>query len=576
MQPIDRFIAALEARDCRPRRGTARCPAHEDSSPSLTFREGTDGRVLFDCKTGCNHDAIVNALGLEWKDLFPDKDEPARSAPSQPARAKLPTEDDLAIYQEDLHGDEVLMRALHKLRGWTPDALKKLGVGVASPETVTELTKRREGLRRLVLPVRDKDGTLINVVLYAPNPDTRGNHPKVLALAGHPRDLFPPPENFPVDEPLFVLEGEPDGISGATIHVNATSIPGVSGWKPEWTERLKKYDAILTLDCDSQGRTRATEASSVLLKAGGTIRTLDLDPTRADGYDLGDFTKNATTDILRSGARKLLLDLAEGIRRKEPFKLRPVSGRDFVARVPKANPDDDFLGPFFRRGHRVAIGGHTGHGKTTFILQAIAAAAYGDQFLKWRGRGQVKCLVVDLEQGERSLAKRLRETRIAERNGYVQIVNIPEGLELDRKLEQRVAVEETLATGNWDIVLLDPAYQLVAEEPTEDAQAQALVRMLDGWRSRFGFCLVIPMHCRKAAQQGHGLTIHDIHGRGMMLRNAEVVMGIERVKKGEAKLHWWKDRDGDLDVPLSSYWKMKFDRSNLFQWAPELNEEEAA
>jgi hypothetical protein len=135
-------------------------------------------------------------------------------------------------------------------------------------------------------------------------------------------------------------------------------------------------------------------------------------------------------------------------------------------------------------------------------------------------------------------------------------------------------VEEALGSGGWDIVLLDPAYQLVAEEPTEDAQAQALVRMLDGWRSRFGFCLVIPMHCRKS-QPGQKLTISDIHGRGMMVRNAEVVVGIERVKKGEARLHWWKDRDGDLDVPLSSFWPVTFDRRNLFQWDP-MSDAEAA
>lgn len=597
MQPIDRFIAALEARGCRPRRksggsGIARCPAHDDKSPSLTFDEGVDGKVLFDCKTGCDRARVVEALGLEWGDLFEDQ-EPGRSEVRAPARVKeksvpirpptsnLPTEDDLAVYREDLHADELTVTGLAKLRGWTPEALTRLGVGVVSPEVVAELMRRpnqaprSDRLRRLIFPVHDKDGTLVNVELYAPNPRTRNARTKVLALPGCPRDLFPAPETIDAER-ILLVEGAPDAISAATIDLPAVAIPGVGKWDEEWTERLKRFEIIICLDCDLPGRTKADEVGVALLKGGCSVRTIDIDPLRSDGYDLGDLVGRTRSESDRKAARKHVLDVASHSEKKEPFKLRPVSGRDFAARVPRVNPDDDFLGPLFRRGHRVAIGGHTGHGKTTFILQAIAAAAYGDPFLKWRGRGNVRCLVIDLEQGERSLKKRLVETGIAERNGYVQIVNIPEGLELDRKLEQRAAVESALVSGGWDVVLLDPAYQLVAEEPTEDAQAQALVRMLDGWRHRYGFCLVIPMHCRKAAQQGGRLTISDIHGRGMMLRNAEVVMGIERVKKGEARLHWWKDRDGDLDVPLSGYWTLSFDRKHLFQWAPEMDEEREA
>lgn len=605
MQPIDRFISALEARDCRPRRksggrGIARCPntaghSHGDRAPSLTFDEGTDGRVLFDCKVGCDRARVVEALGLEWTDLFEDgggngdaprgtKPRTRAAAPGSdpgasrtPPNSKLPSEDDLAVYREDLLNDEAMVAGLAKLRGWTPDALRKLGVGVVNADDVAKLGHRNDGLRRLLLPIRDAHGTLVNVELYAPRPETRGRAPKVLALTGCPRDMFPAPETFDGGR-LFLVEGGGDAISAASIDLPASGIPGVGKWDDAWTERLKRFDEIVVcLDCDTPGRKKADDVGVALLKAGLTVRNVDLDPTRNDGYDLGDLLREARTDVDRKAARSFLLDMAGRSRKREPFKLRPVSGRDFMKRIPPANPADDFLGPFFRRGQRVVIGGHTGHGKSTLVLQAIAAAAYGLPFLKWVGRGNVKCLVIDLEQGERSLGKRLVETGIADRNGNVQIVNIPEGLELDRKLEQRAAVEDTLSSGSWDIVLLDPAYQLVAEEPTEDAQAQALVRMLDGWRSRFGFCLVIPMHCRKAAQQGGRLTISDIHGRGMMLRNAEVVMGIERVKKGEARLHWWKDRDGDLDVPLSGYWTLAFDRTHLFQWAADdVEEAEAA
>ena len=52
----------------------ARCPAHEDSSPSLSICAAEDGKVLVNCHAGCTTEAIVTALGLEMRDLFPRAD----------------------------------------------------------------------------------------------------------------------------------------------------------------------------------------------------------------------------------------------------------------------------------------------------------------------------------------------------------------------------------------------------------------------------------------------------------------------------------------------------------------------
>jgi hypothetical protein len=76
MTALDTVIYALDERGCRPRgsdeRGyTALCPAHDDRSPSLAVRE-RGGRVLVHCFTGCTAEAILDALALEWTDLFDD------------------------------------------------------------------------------------------------------------------------------------------------------------------------------------------------------------------------------------------------------------------------------------------------------------------------------------------------------------------------------------------------------------------------------------------------------------------------------------------------------------------------
>ena len=51
----------------------ARCPAHDDRSPSLSIREFEDGKVILRCFTGCTAYEVVTAAGLELRDLFPDR-----------------------------------------------------------------------------------------------------------------------------------------------------------------------------------------------------------------------------------------------------------------------------------------------------------------------------------------------------------------------------------------------------------------------------------------------------------------------------------------------------------------------
>lgn len=60
-------------RETAPNRGIARCPAHDDSSPSLSVRELDDGRTLIHCFAGCDALSVVHALGLEMADLFPER-----------------------------------------------------------------------------------------------------------------------------------------------------------------------------------------------------------------------------------------------------------------------------------------------------------------------------------------------------------------------------------------------------------------------------------------------------------------------------------------------------------------------
>jgi len=49
------------------------CPAHSDKHPSLNVRELDDGRVLIHCFAGCSVEKVLNAIGLEFDALYPEK-----------------------------------------------------------------------------------------------------------------------------------------------------------------------------------------------------------------------------------------------------------------------------------------------------------------------------------------------------------------------------------------------------------------------------------------------------------------------------------------------------------------------
>lgn len=60
------FLALLDAIGSGPIGGTKirQCPAHEDSSPSLSCSQGDDGRVLLHCHAGCSFREIMRTLAL--------------------------------------------------------------------------------------------------------------------------------------------------------------------------------------------------------------------------------------------------------------------------------------------------------------------------------------------------------------------------------------------------------------------------------------------------------------------------------------------------------------------------------
>src|SRR5262245_36013913 len=68
---LDEFVSQLEGVRRTGRGVMARCPSHDDTSPSLSIREGDYGLLVHDFG-GCPVEEIVRAMGLRMTDLFYD------------------------------------------------------------------------------------------------------------------------------------------------------------------------------------------------------------------------------------------------------------------------------------------------------------------------------------------------------------------------------------------------------------------------------------------------------------------------------------------------------------------------
>ena len=74
MTPADIILARLDrVRPSGHDKWIARCPAHQDNSPSLSIKRADNEAILIHCHAGCDAAAITAALGLNLADLFPPR-----------------------------------------------------------------------------------------------------------------------------------------------------------------------------------------------------------------------------------------------------------------------------------------------------------------------------------------------------------------------------------------------------------------------------------------------------------------------------------------------------------------------
>lgn len=110
--PASTLLARLQrVRPAGRGRWNACCPAHGDRTPSLAITESDDGVVLIHCFAGCGPGDVLDAVGLEWDALFPERDtagKPRTVSATQALRALAFEATVIRLSAKALHAGEPL------------------------------------------------------------------------------------------------------------------------------------------------------------------------------------------------------------------------------------------------------------------------------------------------------------------------------------------------------------------------------------------------------------------------------------------------------------------------------------
>lgn len=242
-----------------------------------------------------------------------------------------------------------------------------------------------------------------------------------------------------------------------------------------------------------------------------------------------------------------------------PIDLMPSA--EFMASVPTYDTDKDYLGPFFHGGYRITVAGPQKHGKTSFLMEASAATARGDNFIGFKGAG-VPVAFLDLEMGKERLAQAMGDARLPHENFHA--ISRPEGLKIDERKEDWQLIHALCA--HHRVVVIDPWHKVVAQELGESKMVGRIVRFLDGLRERFpDCCVVIGFHAQEPQTPRSEINLGSISGFKAFQRGADVVLTIQRVATNTTRIMWVADRSPTLGVGFKEKWQLEWERGSGFR-----------
>jgi hypothetical protein len=262
---IAEITALFNARQAGPGRWRARCPAHDDRSPSLSISEGANGRILLNCFARCDLSEIVHAIGIQISDLF--SDEPHGVSPRATIR----------------NSRSVVASFTYTASDGTPEA------------RVDRVEPGRDGRAKEFFP-------------YLWDANT-GSFAEKAGLEGKGLPLYHLDEvrrAIASGEEIYFVEGEgkADGLRAALREAGSSSaVTTISGGanaqiRPDHVASLAGAAKVVVIsDSDKPGIRAASARGTAIASAyaSADVRTVNLYPGREDGSDIADWLQEGHT-----------------------------------------------------------------------------------------------------------------------------------------------------------------------------------------------------------------------------------------------------------------------------------------
>jgi putative DNA primase/helicase len=247
MAHVKDILAQLKkVKNIGPSKWSALCPAHEDKKPSLSIGLGDDAKVLLHCHAGCEVKDIVAAIGLTEADLFCTPPAPTAS-PTIVATYDYTDVDGKLLYQVIRRSDKSFLQ------------------------------RRPDGRGGWIWNMQDTPRVLYNL-------------PGVVAA--------------PVEDWLFVVEGEKDVNNLRALNIMATTNSGGAGkWHQIADDSvLHRRKIAIIPDNDVPGREHAQQVASALHGKAKAVKVIEL-PGLPEKGDVSDWlTQFAPEDTAGPGA----------------------------------------------------------------------------------------------------------------------------------------------------------------------------------------------------------------------------------------------------------------------------------
>jgi putative DNA primase/helicase len=248
----------------------ARCPAHPDRNPSLSVSV-KDGRVLVHCFAGCAPEAVLEAVGLTWKDLR-ESDPWTWRPPSSPRPRTKPEperEDPSPEYRERW---EALWEEAEPAHPLLRRYLRARGLSLEPPPSLRLAFHGEDAPLPLMVARVEGPGGLQGLHLTLLEPDGLGRKEKRLARGSKPKGgairLFP----LEAGRPLALAEGIE----------TALAVREATGW-PVWATIAAPFmkevalppevkEVVIAADHDKAGIEAAHALARRLLREGRRVR----------------------------------------------------------------------------------------------------------------------------------------------------------------------------------------------------------------------------------------------------------------------------------------------------------------